>query len=359
MPSSSSAPSARGRPPRSATKSPPSSERLADARVVAVLADNGPAWAIADLATLAAGVVHLPLPGFFSAGADAPRPRTDRCRLVLTDQPERIGKLDLGFAITGHWQGLTWLRRIVPAAALPAGTAKISFTSGSTGTPKGVCLSAEGLHRHRPGRHPPAVRPAAATPPSGRACRWRCCWKTWPASTRRCCAAPVTCRRWPPGLAGHGGFDPAVAAPAANAAQPDSLILVPELLKAWTLYLAATAAARAGQPALSSPSAAPASTADCCRPRPRHSGLPGLRPDRMRLGGQPQPARRRRRRMSAGRCRMPKSASADGEVHRPRPRLSRLYRRRPAPAGVFRHRRPRPIRPATAICTWPAGARTC
>lgn len=40
-------------------------ERLAGSRVVGVLADNSPAWIIADLACQDAGRVHLPLPAFF------------------------------------------------------------------------------------------------------------------------------------------------------------------------------------------------------------------------------------------------------------------------------------------------------
>lgn len=39
--------------------------RLTGTRVLAVLADNAPAWVIADLAALRAGTVHLPLPDFF------------------------------------------------------------------------------------------------------------------------------------------------------------------------------------------------------------------------------------------------------------------------------------------------------
>jgi len=35
-------------------------------RVLALLADNGAAWVCADLAALHAGIVQLPLPGFFS-----------------------------------------------------------------------------------------------------------------------------------------------------------------------------------------------------------------------------------------------------------------------------------------------------
>lgn len=214
--------------------------RLAESRVIAVLADNSPAWAIADLATLAAERVHLPLPGFFSPEQMRHALETAGADCVLTDQPERIGKLDLGFAITGHWQGLTWLRRVVPAAALPAGTAKISFTSGSTGTPKGVCLSAEGLfdtaqavtrrlfdlplQRHLAvlplglllenvaGLHAPLLREMPVHLP------------------------PLASLGWQ----GMAGFDPAALQAAVSAAQPGSLILVPELLKAWSLYLAAS-----------------------------------------------------------------------------------------------------------------------
>lgn len=215
-------------------------DRLAEARVVAVLADNGPAWAIADLATLAAGRVHLPLPGFFSPDQLRHALEQSGADSVLTDQPERIGQLDLGFAITGHWQGLTWLRRLVAPAALPAGTAKISFTSGSTGAPKGVCLSADGLadtaqavtrrlfdlplQRHLAvlplglllenvaGLHAPLLREMPVQLP------------------------PLASLGWQ----GMAGFDPAALHAAVEAAQPGSLILVPELLKAWTLYLLAS-----------------------------------------------------------------------------------------------------------------------
>jgi long-subunit acyl-CoA synthetase (AMP-forming) len=213
-------------------------ERLSGSRVVGVLADNSPAWVLADLACQTAGIVHLPLPGFFNAEQLRHALEQSGADTVLTDQPERIGQLDLGFAITGRRQGLTWLRRVVDAVALPPGTAKISFTSGSTGAPKGVCLSAEGLIDTAQ-----AVRERLADLPL----------------TRHLAVLPLALllenvagvyapllRRTPVhlpalstlGWAGMAGFDPAALDRAVHDTQPASLILVPELLKAWTLFLA-------------------------------------------------------------------------------------------------------------------------
>ena len=113
--------------------------------MLGVLADNGPPWAIADLAALKTGTAHLPLPPFFSASQITHALNESGADLVLTDQAERIDALDLGFVREDTWNGLRLLRRPAGRGGLPAGTAKLSFTSGSTGAPKGVCLSAEGL----------------------------------------------------------------------------------------------------------------------------------------------------------------------------------------------------------------------
>ncbi len=214
--------------------------RLAGCRVLAVLGDNGPDWVMADLAAMRAGKVHLPLPGFFSPDQMAHALARTAADAVLTDQPERIGALDLGFGITGAWRGMTLMRRVVAPVAMPAGTAKISFTSGSTGAPKGVCLSTEGLldtagalaerladlpmdtHmavlplalllENVAGVHAPLLRGSSVhLPPLGRL-----------------------------GWQGMAGFDPAALDAAIDAARPGSLILVPELLKAWTLHLEKT-----------------------------------------------------------------------------------------------------------------------
>lgn len=214
--------------------------RLSGCRVLAVLADNSPAWVMADLAALRSGTVHLPLPTFFSPTQMAHVLEQTGTDVLLTDQPERILALELGFAASGTWNGLVWMQRQCPAVALPAGTAKISFTSGSTGTPKGACLSAAGLMataegvatrlgdlpitqhmavlplalllENTAGVYAPLLRGAEVYLPGLQTLGWR----------------------------GMAGFDPAALQQSVMAHHPHSLILVPELLKAWTLFLTAT-----------------------------------------------------------------------------------------------------------------------
>jgi long-subunit acyl-CoA synthetase (AMP-forming) len=117
------------------------------ARRVGLLADNGRAWAVTDLALLAGRRINVPLPRHFgqaqirhlldSAGVDA----------VLTDAPHRILELGLRFAhraLSPRTNLALLTRPAVPpgAGAVPSGTAKLTFTSGSTADPKGVCLTA-------------------------------------------------------------------------------------------------------------------------------------------------------------------------------------------------------------------------
>lgn len=224
-------------------------EPLHGARVLAVLANNSPAWVLADLAALRQGVVHLPLPAFFSPGQLRHALAQSGADRVLTDQPERVEALGLGFARIGTWQGLTLMARAATAKGLPPGTVKISFTSGSTGSPRGVCLGADTLmatasalvarladvpvHRHLAvlplalllenvaGLYAPLLRGAEIHLPPLARLGWR----------------------------GMAGFDPAALQQAVLDFRPDSLILVPELLKAWCQLLATRGASTPHGPA--------------------------------------------------------------------------------------------------------------
>jgi long-subunit acyl-CoA synthetase (AMP-forming) len=122
--------------------------RRAGIGTAALALDNGPAWAVADLAASAAGVTLVPLPTFFSpaqlrhvlddAGVEA----------VLSDDSAPVRQLLENMppveqrTIDLAGQACRWSRlRANPGPMLPAGTTKLTYTSGTTGTPKGVCLS--------------------------------------------------------------------------------------------------------------------------------------------------------------------------------------------------------------------------
>ncbi|NJD30681.1 MAG: long-chain fatty acid--CoA ligase [Gammaproteobacteria bacterium] len=116
----------------------------------ALLADNGIGWAIADLALHLRALPSVPVPGYFTAPQVQHVLDDAGIDCVLTDDAGRVRELLAGWRVEGAAArtGLTMFRRqLDPAsrATLPAGTVKVTYTSGSTAAPKGVCLGADDL----------------------------------------------------------------------------------------------------------------------------------------------------------------------------------------------------------------------
>ncbi len=120
-----------------------------DARRVAMLLDNGCAWALVDLALAQRGAVAIPIPPFFSDGQIRHLLDDAAPDLIVSDQPQRMAPL-LGIQPTAERdvagrRVFLFALAAAPARQLPAGTCKITYTSGTTGQPRGVCLTGEAI----------------------------------------------------------------------------------------------------------------------------------------------------------------------------------------------------------------------
>ncbi|MDC8829282.1 AMP-binding protein [Alteromonas gilva] len=106
---------------------------------IALMADNCPDWVICDLACRQTNKVLVPIPPYFSLAQREHLLEQAGIELVVTDQPEQFA-FDEVRAMP--LMQLTALKRVTTTAPqLPVGAGKVTFTSGSTGNPKGVCLS--------------------------------------------------------------------------------------------------------------------------------------------------------------------------------------------------------------------------
>ena len=207
-------------------------------RVLATLMDNAPAWVVLDAAAAQAGVVHVPLPAFFT-----PQQVAHALQAAGVDTLATVPALAAPFAdapseeLQVAWTSLCALSLPGRAAAMPAGTSKITFTSGTTGAPKGVCLRGAALEAAAEGI-------VQALQPLG--------------IDRHLCVLPLAVLLEnvagvlaplasgatvivPPladvGLTGSSGFDPARFHHAVERHAPHSMILLPQMLRAWTAWL--------------------------------------------------------------------------------------------------------------------------
>lgn len=208
--------------------------RRLDVRCVGLLMDNGPAWVVADLATLARGLTCVPLPPYFSTGQLRHVIEDAGVELVVTDQP---GNLE-GFAavesvlsttVCGTTLALCRLRGGRPAAQ--GGPAKISYTSGTTGAPRGVCLSLAVIE----GKAETLARVTAAGPDELSLCLAPLAILLENIGSvyvpllvgARCCVPPLRLV----GMQGSSGLDAARLAEAVSSYRPTSFISTPQVLR--------------------------------------------------------------------------------------------------------------------------------
>jgi len=117
-------------------------------RRVASRLDNGPSWFVLDLALREVGGVHVPLPMFFSEAQMRHALANSGAQCVVTAREDAMPPG--AEALTGFVDGerlACWRTPADGSSAdhLSARTACITYTSGTTGRPRGVCLDADTL----------------------------------------------------------------------------------------------------------------------------------------------------------------------------------------------------------------------
>ena len=119
------------------------SEACGEGAVVGLAADNSPEWIAADLAAQAAGADLVPLPGFFSNEQVAHAVRASAMEAVFS--ADAMYAASLGFTDEVFARpGLSLFRsaaRKHPQRSPSSESHKITFTSGTTQAPRGVILT--------------------------------------------------------------------------------------------------------------------------------------------------------------------------------------------------------------------------
>ena len=213
-------------------------------RALGLSLENSPAWAVADLAAMAARIPLVPLPAFFSAEQTLHAIRDAGINKIICDQPINMEALlethkvtisaRQSYQIAGRWLTQFTLA-LNEGCSLPPGTAKVTYTSGTTGHPKGVCLSLSAIEQ--------VAKSLLQVTSAGPADRHL---SILPLSTLLeniaglyvPLMAGASCVLLPSqhiGLTGATGLDPHKLLQAINSSAATTLVLTPELLKALVM----------------------------------------------------------------------------------------------------------------------------
>ena len=121
------------------------SAALQDCETLGLFMENSPAWVVADLSAIHAGVINIPLPGFFSDEQIQHAVQDASIDTVITDNPGRMrllfpGGREVGLEIAGKLYTQIFFS-VESVDRKSSNTIKVTYTSGTTGSPRGAQLS--------------------------------------------------------------------------------------------------------------------------------------------------------------------------------------------------------------------------
>jgi long-chain acyl-CoA synthetase len=200
-----------------------------NAACVALSLDNGPTWVVVDVACRLAGIPMVPVPGFFTRGQVLHLLETAGVDTFLGAQAELPATFR---ALPDVLQDLPMRQRDPQPLRVLQGTARVTFTSGTTGKPKGVCLQGAALDQ---------VAASLSSALADLPIRRHLCVLPLAVLLENVAgvhagllmgAEIVFAAPSGTGLTGSSSFDPRALMCTLENMRPDSLILLPQMLKA-------------------------------------------------------------------------------------------------------------------------------
>lgn len=208
-------------------------------RVLASVLDNTPAALALDDWARAQGWVHVPLPLFFTPAQmrhAVARAGVDTLVVLPHVVPVWPEASPQPASVVG--EDLCVLRLNTPAVAMPPGTQTITFTSGTTGAPKGVCLSESAMdtvaHALAQAMAPLGIQRHLNALPFAVLLEHVAGVRAARAAGADLITLPLAELGWQ----GASGFDITLFHQAVLRHEPHSVVLLPQMLRAWCALLA-------------------------------------------------------------------------------------------------------------------------